>query len=127
MLLRPFPLIKDQDRLVVLGGSVAGASRLASISTPDLTDFRRDCSSIESFGERAERAPGEVVSANYFDALGVHPFLGRGFQQEEDFGRNAYPVAVISHQLWRERFHSDPAVIGRGQIRARPNSGAGKS
>jgi predicted permease len=42
--------------------------------------------------------------------------LGRGFQPEEDFGRNAHPVAVISHQLWRDRFQGDPNILGRTQM-----------
>ena len=69
------------------------------------------CTLIESFiaekivgttlsvtGDRAERATGSVVSANYFDALGVHPILGRGFEPVEETGRNAHPVVVISYQ-----------------------------
>jgi hypothetical protein len=128
ILLRPFPAFAGQDRLVVLGGTAKGASRIQAVSWPDFLDLRNGCTGFESFiadrlvattlsiGDRAERAPGSVVSANYFDALGVRPFLGRGFLAEEDFGRDAHPVTVISHQLWRERFGSDPNVIGRSQI-----------
>jgi predicted permease len=57
-----------------------------------------------------------VVSANYFDALGVRPILGRGFEPADNFGRNAHPVTVISYQMWQERFHGDPAIIGKTQI-----------
>ena len=64
-------------------------------------------------GDRAERIPGSIVSANYFDALGVRPSLGRGFVTDEETGRNAHPVTVISHQLWQERFHGDPAISAR--------------
>jgi len=48
----------------------------------------------------------------------VHPMLGRGFQPGEDVGRNAHPVTVISYQIWQERFHGDPAVIGKTQVLA---------
>ncbi|HXB74772.1 MAG TPA: ABC transporter permease [Candidatus Acidoferrales bacterium] len=128
ILLRPFPAIAGQDRLVVLGSTARGASRIQAVSWPDFLDFQKGCTGFESLiadrlvattlsiGDRAERAPGSVVSANYFDALGVRPILGRGFLPEEDFGRGAHPVTVISHQLWRERFGSDPNVIGRSQI-----------
>src|SRR5579864_384507 len=128
ILLRPFPAVADQDRLMVLGGMARGASRATAVSWPDFLDYQKSCRLFDSFiadrlvattlsiGDRADRAPGSVVSANYFDALGVHPILGRGFLPAEDFGRNAHPVTVISHQLWRERFGSDPNVIGRSQM-----------
>jgi macrolide transport system ATP-binding/permease protein len=68
-----------------------------------------------SIGDRAEVTTGSIVSANYFDAIGVHPILGRGFEPGEDAGRNAHPVTVISYQLWKGRFKGDPQIIGRTQ------------
>jgi predicted permease len=68
-----------------------------------------------SLGDRAERLIGSIVSANYFDAIGVHPILGRGFLPGEDVGRNAHPVTVISYQLWKNRFKGDPEIIGKTQ------------
>ncbi|HKU27703.1 MAG TPA: ABC transporter permease, partial [Candidatus Sulfotelmatobacter sp.] len=69
-----------------------------------------------SVGDHAAVATGSVVSSNYFDALGIHPILGRGFEPEEDYGRNAHPVAVISYRMWQDRFHGDFAIIGKTQI-----------
>jgi predicted permease len=60
-----------------------------------------------------ERIVGEVVSGNYFDTLGVKPFIGRAFLPEEDRTPGSHPVVVISHGLWRRRFGADPALIGR--------------
>jgi len=68
-----------------------------------------------SVGDRAERVPGGIVSANYFDALGVKPILGRGFRPEEGEGRNAHPVTVISYRTWKDRYGGDPNIIGRTQ------------
>ena len=68
-----------------------------------------------SIGDRAERTTGSIVSANYFDAIGVHPILGRGFEAGEDTGRSAHPVAVISYQLWQGRFKGDPQIVGKTQ------------
>jgi hypothetical protein len=42
-----------------------------------------------SVGERAETARGSIVSANYFDAIGVHPILGRGFELGKSQGGTA--------------------------------------
>ena len=63
----------------------------------------------------AEVTTGSIVSANYFDAIGVHPLLGRSFERGEDSGRNAHPVVVISYRLWQTRFKSDPEIIGKTQ------------
>ena len=132
ILLRPFPLVVDQDRLVAVTGTNRGAAGVGrdDISWPDFKDLERNSTLADAFiadkitgstfsiGDRAERALGSMVSANYFDAIGVHPILGRGFQPGEDVGRNAHPVTVISYQIWQERFHGDPAVIGNTQLLA---------
>jgi macrolide transport system ATP-binding/permease protein len=128
ILLKPYPAVVDQDRLLVLAGTARGQADLDEISWPDLVDFQRRCRLIDaviaekitgvtlSIGDRAERAAGSVVSANYFDALGIRPILGRGFEPDEDFGRNAHPVVVISYHLWQSRFHGDPEIIGKTQV-----------
>src|SRR5881397_1151764 len=124
ILLRPYPLVADQDRLFAVAGTNRGADR-DDVSWPDFRDLERGCTLVDSFigekitgttlsiGDRAERAPGSMVSANYFDALGVRPILGRGFLAGEDVGRNAHPVTVISYQAWQERFGGDPDIIGK--------------
>ena len=64
--------------------------------------------------DSAQAVWGELVSGNYFAVLRVNPALGRGFSAEEDGDQlGAYPVAVISHRLWVQRFQSDPRVIGK--------------
>src|SRR2546423_11349386 len=57
-----------------------------------------------------------MVSANYFNGLGVRPFLGRGFRPEEGTGRNAHPVTVISYLTWKNRFKGDPDIVGKTQF-----------
>lgn len=135
LLLRPFPAVTHQDTLVVVvgtnraaGDKGASGSGLTAVSWPDFVDFRRNTTQFDSFiadkimgttisiGDRAERAAGSVVSSNYFDALGIHPFLGRGFQPADESGRNAHPVTVISYWMWKERFHADPEIIGKTQM-----------
>ena len=56
--------------------------------------------------------PGQLVSGDYFDVLGVNPALGRTFLPEEDETLGTHPVAVISHSLWSRQFGSDPTLIG---------------
>src|SRR5579862_400907 len=132
ILLRPFPMVAGQDRMMAITGTdrgVAGAAGEATdMSWPDLIDLQKNCKMFDwfivdritgttlSIGNRAEVATGSVVSSNYFDALGIRPFLGRGFEPEEDYGRNAHPVTVISYQMWKDRFHSDPGIVGKTQM-----------
>jgi predicted permease len=125
ILLRPYPLVSHQDRLVALAGTM-GEER-DETSWPDLLDVQRSCTLCEtlfvskitgatlSIGERAQFMTGSIVSANYFDAIGVHPMSGRGFESGEDTGRNAHPVVVISYHLWQTRFKGDPEIIGKTQ------------
>ena len=52
---------------------------------------------ILSTGDRPVLTTGEVVTANYFDLLGVPPALGRGFRPEEDRRGDDAAVIVLSH------------------------------
>jgi hypothetical protein len=125
ILLRPFPLVARQERMVALTGFDRNGR--TDVSWPDLQDLRRNATLFDAFiaehiggttlsiGDRAERAAGSVVSSNYFDALGIRPILGRTFEPDEDTGHNAHPVTVISYQAWKARYQRDPAILGKTQ------------
>src|SRR5215472_12578133 len=127
ILFRPYPAVVHQERLMALGGTARGETGGTPLSWPDYQDLQRECTLFDAFfvskitgtslsvGERAERAIASIVSANYFDAIGVHPILGRGFLPGEDGGREAHPVAVVSYQLWQNRFKGDPQIVGKTQ------------
>jgi predicted permease len=127
ILFRPYPAVAHQERLFALGGTTRGTSGGNGLSWPDFLDLERSCTLCEesfvskitgstlSIGDRAEIATGSIVSANYFDAIGVQPILGRGFEPGEDVGNDAHPVVVISYQLWRNRFKGDPQIVGKMQ------------
>jgi len=139
-LLRPFPGVRDQDRLVEIGMLRSGPfglmipAQTALADHPDvLRTLREGMTSLDvvtSFtaADVAVTLPqprslrAAFVSANYFDVLGVLPELGRTFAPEE--GRiDSAPAAVIGHALWTAEFGGDPSVIGRsiqvgGQILA---------
>jgi len=59
-----------------------------------------------------ERLEGQAVSASYFQVLRVGPSLGRSFDSSDD-RPNGSKVAILSDKLWRRRFGSDPAILGR--------------
>src|SRR5581483_6391891 len=126
ILLRPFPMVRVQDRMFALTGMDRNGR--TDVSWPDLRDLRKNCTLVEAFiaehiggatlniGERANRATGSVVSSNYFDVLGVRPILGRTFRPQEDIGRGAHPVAVISYEAWKEWYRGDPNITGKTQM-----------
>jgi len=60
----------------------------------------------------AEVLRGQRVNAGFFDALGVHPLLGRLITADDERTPRA-SVVVLSHELWTARFGADPSVVGR--------------
>ena len=127
ILFRPYPAVRHQERLLALAGTARGETGATALSWPDFLDFERSSTLFDTFfvskitgttlsiGDRAERTVGSIVSANYFDAIGVRPVLGRGFEPGEDSGQGAHPVTVISYQLWQGRFQGDPQIVGKTQ------------
>ena len=127
ILFRPFPGVANQDRLVHVAGTAKGDAGYTDLSFPDFSDLQRGSKLFDAFivskiigttlstGDRAQRIVGLMVSPNYFEALGVRPVLGRGFAPDEGSGWNAHPVTVISFREWQDRFHGDPAIIGKTQ------------
>jgi predicted permease len=69
-----------------------------------------------SYGGQSEHAAGELVSGNYFETLGVQPFLGRLISPEDDRTPGAHPVAVLSYGYWQRKFGSDPSIVGKNII-----------
>ena len=134
LLLRPLPY-KDAGRLALLW-SVSRSSSRGPVSFEDFEDWRRDSKTIETAAAystyykpiltgagEAERLSGLLVTHQYFAVMGMaKPALGRFFLPEEDRnGRDA--VIVLSYQIWRDRFQSDPAVIGHTiQLNSSPHT-----
>jgi predicted permease len=64
-------------------------------------------------GENPSRAWVEEVSANYFDVLGIQPYLGRLFHGSDEHGPNSAPYIVLTHAYWHTHFQDDRGVLGR--------------
>jgi predicted permease len=129
----PVPGVAELGRLVSLrtvtsrGDGGISHPTLIDIRDADSTSPSRSFSSISAFGIRrfalratasaelrhADPIWGAMVSANYFDALGVRPIIGRGFLPDEDRVGGAAAVAVISYALWQRRFGGAPDVRGQ--------------
>jgi predicted permease len=122
-LLRPLPF-KDPDRVVMIWGELpklvgtlpnSGANFLGlkaeAQSFERLAAFRSWSWQLSGAGE-PELLRGARVSADFFEAVGAGPMLGRTFTAEEDMPNRA-PVAIISHDLWQRHFGGDQDVVGK--------------
>ena len=102
-----------------------GEGRGPTLSYPDFTVLRERNEVLSdlalytqapiSFGNnvRSEVVLGAMVSANYFDVLGIKPSFGRAFLPEEDRTPGAHPVVVLNHSFWQSRFNSDRTLVGQ--------------
>ena len=99
--------------------------RTFGVSLQDFEDWRRTnrsfagmtlvqsgSLSISGDDRVPESYPGGYISANAFDLVGVQPIVGRGFQPADDEA-GAPAVALISGDIWKSRYGSDPSVIGK--------------
>lgn len=126
VLLRPLEY-KEPDRLVAMFEVVPRFAKLYPMLPVNLShhyDWRKQAKSFESMaiamstrmnltgvGEPA-LLRGARVSAKTLDVLGIAPRLGRGFTEPED-REGQDRVVILSDELWKQRFHSDPAIVGR--------------
>ncbi len=125
VLLRPFPY-PDADRLVrvfTVAESEQGAERNSSLL--DIEDYNRRSSLLENIGGYtvfdsqiegdglAEAVVIAQLNQEAMHAVGVQPFLGRLFTEEED--RKGGPVnkALLSHGLWQRRYGGAPDALGQ--------------
>jgi predicted permease len=104
-----------------------GSDTAPSESYPDYRDLRDRNRSFDSLvlynimgGVGLDTGHGNpsvvwpyTISGNYFDALGVQPYLGRFIHASEEHGLNSVPEIVLSYALWHSQFNGDPAAVGR--------------
>jgi putative ABC transport system permease protein len=122
-ILRPsqFP---DVDRLVVMFETDKTSGSQYGTAPADWKDWREKSGIFEELaaanndsfnltgGDEPLRISGYHVSANFLRTLGVKPALGREFLDSEEIpGQDQ--VVILTHALWRDRFSSDPNVLGR--------------
>src|SRR5579863_822986 len=66
-----------------------------------------------SWHDQAESKDAEIVSGNYFQLLGLKPAMGRLFTPQDESGKNANPVAILSYDYWRTRFGAAADIVGQ--------------
>jgi predicted permease len=130
-ILNPIPGVRNTSRFAELAAGPEGdPSPISYRDYVDLRDQNRSLASLMVFSlwqmdltgnDQPRRVWGEFASANYFDTLGVRPFLGRTFLPVEGTSPGGAPVVVLSYELWETHFGGDRSVIGKPfQINKRP-------
>jgi putative ABC transport system permease protein len=69
-----------------------------------------------SWHNQAENKDAEIVSANYFQVLGLKPALGRLFIQQDDSTKDGNFVTVLSYEYWRTRFAASTEIVGQAVL-----------
>ncbi len=122
VLLRPLPYERPEQLVWMQEDGQDVRSRW--VSYPNYRDWRARSRSFQAMSAvrgwymtltgmgEPESVTAGMVSAEYFEVMGVRPVLGRGFQPEED-RPGAGRVTVISHGFWQRRFGGDPEAVGR--------------
>ena len=121
----PYPAPDELQLMTQTFTSVEGSFQIQDWSYPEYEAFRNSLSTAAvaaytpytraynlATPDDAARAQAEIVSASYFDILGVPPARGRTFTPDEDTTPGTHAVAVISDGLWRSALGGDPAVVG---------------
>jgi putative ABC transport system permease protein len=127
VLLQSLP-VRNPSELVMISSMVPKSGENDSFSYPMYQDIRDHNDAFAgvlavggaqmnvSYSGESDRVSGRLVSGNYFDVLGVHPWIGRLFTQDDDRTPGANSVAVLSYGFWERRFGKDPSLIGKTML-----------
>ena len=123
VLIRGLPF-DDPDRIIAISTTDL-RNRQLGVSRLDFNDWRDSSKSFSGLalmlgtsvnvsdeGRVPEMFQGVYQSANLFQLIGVRPSVGRDFRPEDD-QPGAAPVAIIGGGMWKNRYGSDPSIIGR--------------
>src|SRR5437588_4934163 len=131
VLLHPLP-VKDISRVVELD-TVDTKTRVTTANTTKLgmsymnfQDYARENQVFAALscitgplpltwsgGAEPRQINAQLVSANYFDMLGIRPATGRFFLPDEDGKPGGNNLVVLSYSLWTNKFGTDPNVTGK--------------
>lgn len=124
-LLRPLP-IEDPARVVSIHTRLTNSPNYLTVSYPNFLDYQEATRDLFSdlvvyrpakfslvSGDEPELVSGQLVSARYFEMLGLRPAAGRFIRPEENAVPGRAPVVVLGYDLWRRRFGGDRGLVGR--------------
>lgn len=127
LVFRPLPVPRASEVVSILGQARDTGFGNRNLSYPDYLDLREASKrfdnivaytlAITSFTNRsnepAQRKVGMAVSGNFFEAMEVHPALGRVLRPDENEVPGRNPVVVLDHDEWRQQFAADPSVVDK--------------
>ena len=128
VLLRPLPFANPEELMMVWESDSSRGQIRGTASYPNFTDWRAQNHVFEYLAAyytndiimtgrgESTRLQGAVVSAELFPLLGVAPVVGRTFLPDEDKPGESGRVVLLSQQLFRQRFNSDPNVVGQSMV-----------
>ncbi|HEX7780234.1 MAG TPA: ABC transporter permease, partial [Vicinamibacterales bacterium] len=125
VLLRPL-VNRGEDALVYIRQTAMGIGQEnMTFSVPEIQDFKAQVTSISAFGDFSTIQPtlrglgleprtvtAGVVNGSFFEVMGLRPVLGRLLTEQDD-GKNAPCVAVLTYRFWSTALNRDPSVIGK--------------
>jgi predicted permease len=132
-MLNPVPGAHDTGSLVTIMRGAWNTAPSPPLSYPDYRDLRQMNHSFSGIlgyhddwatltgGDNPERIYAANTSSNYFDVLGIKPYLGRFFLPGEEAQPAGAPYVVLGYALWEAHFASDPAIVGKSiEINQKP-------
>jgi predicted permease len=121
LILRPLNVPHPQNLFTI----ERGGYKDQATSYPDYLDLRDRNRTFEALtayilvpagfdsGKNPSQIWGYEVAGNYFEAMGVRPYLGRFFSVADEHGPNSAPFLVLSYAYWHSHFQDDRGVVGR--------------
>ena len=124
VLLRPLPYAHGARLVHLLQPAKGAGLENVSFSPVEVQDYRSMSRTLDAVveyhsmqfvllgGAEPQRVQTGVVSANFFDAFGVRPLLGRTFLPADD-EQGAPAVLVLSYEYWQRAYRGDPQIVGK--------------
>jgi macrolide transport system ATP-binding/permease protein len=124
----PLPVPRTDEMVALYQTTLGPAGEpegFGNVSYPNYRDLRERSRSFAALGlyqwekmnlaggAQPDRIAGAFATTSYFEALGIHPALGRFFRAEEDLVPGSAPVAVLSYGCWERLFGGDEGILGR--------------
>jgi predicted permease len=129
LILRPLK-VPDAQSLYTIE---RGGDKDQATSYPDYADLRDRNRSFDGLtayiltqvvldtGRNPSEVWGYEVTGNYFDAMKIHPYLGRFFHLADEHGPDSAPYMVLTYAYWHSQFQDDRGIVGRVvQVNRRP-------
>src|SRR5271155_4362985 len=129
LILRPLNVPNAQSLYTI----ERGGYKEQATSYPDYLDLRDRNRSFDGLtayiltqvaldtGKNPSEVWGYEVTGNYFDAMKIHPYLGRFFHLADEHGPDSAPYMVLTYAYWHSQFQDDRGIVGRVvQVNRRP-------